>query len=101
MTQPTVDAFAERMFDAVLAAMDMWAIYLGEHLGYYEALATGPRTKDELAVATEPMPATHASGWSSRPSAGSSGSTIPDSPQNSAETRSRLPTQRSSPTGTA
>ncbi|MBT8217501.1 MAG: class I SAM-dependent methyltransferase [Acidimicrobiia bacterium] len=33
--------------------MDMWSIYLGEKLGYYDALAgDGPMGKDELAAAT-------------------------------------------------
>ena len=48
-----VDEFAGRLFDAVLGAMDMWAIYLGEQLGFYAALAgEGPMTTDELSEAT-------------------------------------------------
>lgn len=38
---PTADAFAERLFTSVLAAMDVHAAYLGARLGWYRALATG------------------------------------------------------------
>ena len=52
-TSADVDEFAGRLFDAVLGAMDMWAIYLGEQLGFYAALAgEGPMTTDELSEAT-------------------------------------------------
>ena len=50
MTTSTVDDFSERLFDAVLGAMDMWAIYLGEKLGFYAALAARPMTTGELAA---------------------------------------------------
>lgn len=57
MSAPTVDEFAERLFESVLGAMDMWAIYIGEKLGYYDALARGDAlTKDELAVVTATHP---------------------------------------------
>lgn len=53
MSAPTVDEFAGRLFESVLGAMDMWSIYLGEQLGFYDAMAAGdPITKDELADAT-------------------------------------------------
>ncbi len=49
----TVDAFAERVFGAALGAMEMQAVYLGDRLGWYRALAThGPLTSPELAERT-------------------------------------------------
>src|SRR5689334_24625874 len=45
-------AFGERLFDAVLATMDLQAVYLGDRLGYYRALAAGPLTSAELAGRT-------------------------------------------------
>ena len=56
MTTSTVDDFSERLFDAVLGAMDMWAIYLGEKLGFYAALAARPLTTGELAAESESDP---------------------------------------------
>ncbi|MEE9178860.1 MAG: class I SAM-dependent methyltransferase [Acidimicrobiia bacterium] len=48
-TSADVDQFTGRLFDAVLGAMDMWAIYLGEQLGFYAALVSeGPMRTDEL-----------------------------------------------------
>jgi 2-polyprenyl-3-methyl-5-hydroxy-6-metoxy-1,4-benzoquinol methylase len=46
------DAFVERLFGAVLGAMDLQAAYLGDRLGYYRALAGGPLTSTELATRT-------------------------------------------------
>ena len=34
----TAETFGERVFESVLGAMDMWSIYLGEKLGYYDVL---------------------------------------------------------------
>jgi 2-polyprenyl-3-methyl-5-hydroxy-6-metoxy-1,4-benzoquinol methylase len=45
-------AFVERLFGAVLATMDLQAVYLGDRLGYYRALAEGPLTSAELAART-------------------------------------------------
>lgn len=46
------DALAGRLFQTCLGALDIWAVYIGHHLGYYAALATlGPRTTTELAAA--------------------------------------------------
>ncbi len=43
---------SQRMFDAVLGAVDMWSVYLGEKLGLYEVLTDrGPLTSAELAEA--------------------------------------------------
>lgn len=53
----TAEEFGERLFESVLGAMDMWSIYLGEKLGYYDALAEGqPLSKDDLAGATSTDP---------------------------------------------
>ncbi len=47
------DALAERLFGATIAAMDLFAVYLGDRLGYYRALAEGgPATSDALAQRT-------------------------------------------------
>ena len=53
-TEPgATDAFVERLFGAMLAAMDLQAVYLGDRLGYYRALADGgPLTSTELAART-------------------------------------------------
>jgi 2-polyprenyl-3-methyl-5-hydroxy-6-metoxy-1,4-benzoquinol methylase len=48
-----VDAFAERVFAAVLGAQQVQAIELGARLGWYDALAAGgAMTSGELAAAT-------------------------------------------------
>jgi 2-polyprenyl-3-methyl-5-hydroxy-6-metoxy-1,4-benzoquinol methylase len=47
------DALVERLFGAMLNAMDLYAVYLGDQLGYYRALAEGgPATSGELAART-------------------------------------------------
>ena len=47
------EALAERLFGATVAAMDVFAVYLGDRLGYYRALAGGqPMTSRDLADAT-------------------------------------------------
>lgn len=47
------DALAERLFGSVLQTMDLFAVYLGERLGYYRTLAQdGPLTSAELAGRT-------------------------------------------------
>jgi 2-polyprenyl-3-methyl-5-hydroxy-6-metoxy-1,4-benzoquinol methylase len=51
MTTET-DAFAERLISSVTAAMDVFSAYLGDRLGYYRALASGPFTSSELATKT-------------------------------------------------
>ena len=48
------DALFERLFGATLATMDLFSVYLGDRLGYYQALAAGgPATSTELAARTE------------------------------------------------
>jgi SAM-dependent methyltransferase len=50
---PSADAFAERLFGAVLGAQLVQAAYLGDRLGYYRALAGGEAlTSSELATRT-------------------------------------------------
>ena len=51
-TEAASDAFVERLFSAVLATMDLHAVYLGDRLGYYRALADGALTSAELAART-------------------------------------------------
>jgi SAM-dependent methyltransferase len=49
----TTDALVERLFGAVLATLDLQAVYLGDRLGYYRALAgAGGLTAAELAART-------------------------------------------------
>jgi 2-polyprenyl-3-methyl-5-hydroxy-6-metoxy-1,4-benzoquinol methylase len=48
----TSDAFVRRLLDAVLATMDLHAVYVGDRLGYYRALTAGPLTSTELAGRT-------------------------------------------------
>lgn len=52
-TEPTADAFAERIVAAGLAALDLQTIRLGDRLGLYRAMASGtPVTSTELAERT-------------------------------------------------
>lgn len=45
------DALAGRLFEQIISTMEVMAIYLGDRLGLYSALATGgPATADELAT---------------------------------------------------
>ena len=45
------EAFAGRLFEAALGALDLFAVYLGDRLGLYRALADGgPATPAELAA---------------------------------------------------
>jgi SAM-dependent methyltransferase len=44
---------ADRLYDAMTATFDLLAVYVGERLGWYAALAEAPRTPAELAAATE------------------------------------------------
>ncbi len=54
-SQPTLapDALAERIFLAALGTFDIFAIHMGDQLGYYRALGDGlAKTSSELASAT-------------------------------------------------
>jgi SAM-dependent methyltransferase len=48
----TAEVFGERLFGAVLGAQLVQAVYLGDRLGFYRALATDPLTSGELASRT-------------------------------------------------
>jgi hypothetical protein len=49
----TTDEISERIFEACLGAFDVFAIYLGDRLGYYRALAAGEAmTSSALAAET-------------------------------------------------
>lgn len=48
----TVDGFSERVFGAVLGALDTWAIYVGDKFGLYDLLAQGPSMLAPLASAS-------------------------------------------------
>ena len=52
-TETTTEAFAERLFGAILGAQEVQAVYLGDRMGWYRALAKGERlTSTELAERT-------------------------------------------------
>jgi 2-polyprenyl-3-methyl-5-hydroxy-6-metoxy-1,4-benzoquinol methylase len=46
------DALVERVFGSLLATFDVYSFYLGDRLGFYDALASGPMTPTELADRT-------------------------------------------------
>ena len=47
------DALVARLFEATLGTMDLFAVYLGDRLGYYRALAAdGPATSADVAART-------------------------------------------------
>lgn len=47
------EELAGRLFSSILSAMDLFAIYIGDHLGYYRSLASeGPATSQQLARRT-------------------------------------------------
>jgi 2-polyprenyl-3-methyl-5-hydroxy-6-metoxy-1,4-benzoquinol methylase len=53
MATPTTEALAERLRDSAIATFDLFAVYAGDRLGWYAALAAnGPSTAAELAVAS-------------------------------------------------
>jgi 2-polyprenyl-3-methyl-5-hydroxy-6-metoxy-1,4-benzoquinol methylase len=47
------DALEERLFGAVLGMIDVYAVYVGDRLGMYRALAEGAETAAEVAAATQ------------------------------------------------
>jgi SAM-dependent methyltransferase len=56
---PPVDAttaLAERLFDGVIATLELAAVHLGSELGWYRALAEAPATAPELAERTGTAP---------------------------------------------
>ncbi|SHN86968.1 Methyltransferase domain-containing protein [Geodermatophilus obscurus] len=56
---PPVDAttaLAERLFDGVIATLELAAVHLGSELGWYRALAEAPVTAPELAERTGTAP---------------------------------------------
>ncbi|MEZ4570996.1 MAG: hypothetical protein R2849_11840 [Thermomicrobiales bacterium] len=71
------DAFIETLLDATAGVWKMFTIYLGNELGYYQALAGGEaKTAAELADVTGQSSAIRGNGWSNRPSPAFSASTI-------------------------
>lgn len=50
---PSPDALVERLYGATIGALDLFAVYLGDRLGFYRALAAdGPATSTQLAART-------------------------------------------------
>ena len=69
----------DRVFAAAVDAMDVIAIAIGDRLGYYQALDSGPTTPDALAQATRtsrrycresPGTGPARAGWKSSPTHG-------------------------------
>ena len=52
----TAIALAERLRSSAVATLDLFAVYAGDRLGWYAALAAGPATAPELAAATGTAP---------------------------------------------
>ena len=53
----TADAVAERLFASTLGALEMYTVYIGDRLGWYQSLrADGPATPTELATRTATHP---------------------------------------------
>lgn len=48
--QQTTDALVDRLFGAAIGAVDLLAVYLGDRLGLYRALADGDATAEQLAA---------------------------------------------------
>ncbi|MGI9621600.1 MAG: class I SAM-dependent methyltransferase [Acidimicrobiales bacterium] len=53
INEAEVEEFAEKIFGAVLGAQEVQAAYIGDKLGWYDALVGGPLTSTELAEATD------------------------------------------------
>ncbi|HEX2292451.1 MAG TPA: class I SAM-dependent methyltransferase [Gaiellaceae bacterium] len=51
MSTEARDALVERLFEAVLGFNDVYAVYMGDRLGLYEALGAGAATPAEVAAA--------------------------------------------------
>ncbi|MGH2550546.1 MAG: class I SAM-dependent methyltransferase, partial [Thermomicrobiales bacterium] len=49
---PTPDELVERLSTAMVGAFDLFAIYIGDQLGYYRSLGEEPATSAELATRT-------------------------------------------------
>jgi 2-polyprenyl-3-methyl-5-hydroxy-6-metoxy-1,4-benzoquinol methylase len=48
------DSLVSRLFQTGLGALDIWAVYIGDRLGYYRVLADqGPTTSTKLAACTD------------------------------------------------
>lgn len=47
------EEFADRVFASALGAIEIYSIHIGDRLGFYRALARGPKTSRELAEATQ------------------------------------------------
>jgi hypothetical protein len=58
MTTPQADptAFSDKVFHAALGTMETFNLYIGDRLGWLEALAEAPATAAELAERTKTQP---------------------------------------------
>ena len=48
----SAEAYAEKIFTAFLGCMETFSLYLGDRLGWFTELASGPLTPAELAQRT-------------------------------------------------
>jgi hypothetical protein len=53
---PTAEEFADKLFNAALGTMETFNLYLGDRLGWLDALAEGPVTAAELTERTKTQP---------------------------------------------
>ncbi|HEY5821212.1 MAG TPA: methyltransferase domain-containing protein [Propionibacteriaceae bacterium] len=54
--QDAVDAYADKIFTSILGAMETLSLYLGDRLGWFQALVGQSLTASELAAATSTQP---------------------------------------------
>jgi hypothetical protein len=53
---PTAEEFADKLFNAALGTMETFNLYLGDRLGWLDALAEEPATAAELTERTKTQP---------------------------------------------
>jgi SAM-dependent methyltransferase len=53
---PTAEEFTDKLFNAALGTMETFNLYLGDRLGWLDALAEGPTTAAELTERTKTQP---------------------------------------------
>ena len=71
--ESATEAYADKIFTALLGTMETFSLYLGERLGWLAALAAGPLTPAELAARTgDRASATPSNGWRCRRSTATS-----------------------------
>ena len=59
----TAEEFANKLFNAALGTMETFNLYLGDRLGWLDALAEGRRPRPNWPSEPRPSRATQSSGW--------------------------------------